>query len=103
MERIGEIIRKAVRTAFVLPILLYRKLISPALPDSCIYEPSCSQYAIEAIMKHGLLKGVTLGLARLFRCVGAFYTGGLDEVPEVFTFKAVSDGYHRFIRKKHKS
>lgn len=85
---------------FAFPIVLYRKLISPALPPSCIYEPTCSSYAIEAIMKHGPLKGMLLGISRVLRCIGILFTGGRDEVPEVFTFKAITDGYRRFFKSK---
>lgn len=92
-------VRRLFRKAFIFPIILYRKLISPALPPSCIYEPTCSSYAIEAVMKHGILKGTLLSVARLFRCIGILYTGGPDEVPEVFSFKAISDGYRRFFRR----
>ncbi len=88
------------RKIISFPIVLYRKLISPALPATCIYEPTCSSYAIEAIMKHGAIKGLFLGIARLFRCVGLIYSGGRDEVPEVFSFKAVTDGYRLFCKKK---
>lgn len=54
-------------------------------------------------MKHGLFKGMLLGLARVFRCVGILYSGGRDDVPEVFTFKAISDGYHRFFKARRRS
>jgi uncharacterized protein len=94
--------RRIFRTIFIFPIVLYRKLISPALPASCIYEPTCSSYAIEAIMKHGAFKGLFLGIARVFRCVGLLYSGGRDEVPEVFSFRAAADGYRLFFKKKQK-
>ena len=51
-------------------------------------------------MKHGVLKGLFLGMARVFRCVGLLYSGGRDEVPEVFSFKAAVDGYRLFFKKK---
>ncbi len=91
------------RKVFAFPIVLYRKIISPALPASCIYEPTCSSYAIEAIMKHGPIKGFFLGIARVFRCVGLLYTGGKDDVPDVFSFKAAADGYRLFFKKKHRA
>jgi hypothetical protein len=102
-EIIVPTLRRIFRTVYVLPIILYRKLISPALPSSCIYEPTCSKYAIEAVMKHGPLKGTFLGLARLFRCIGILYAGGRDEVPEVFSFRAVAEGYRRFFIKRRKT
>ena len=97
-EEMRKAFRKLFRAACIAPIVLYRKLISPALPPTCIYEPSCSSYAIEAITRHGLLKGMILSLTRLFRCIGVLFTGGRDEVPEVFTCSAISDGYRRFFK-----
>ena len=63
----------------------YQKLISPLFPPVCIYRPSCSQYMIEAIGKHGL-KGLVMGLVRLLRC-HPFAKGGDDPVPDCFTLK----------------
>ena len=64
----------------VFLIAVYQKIISPALPPSCRYVPSCSQYAREAIMKHGFLKGASLAARRLLRC-HPFHAGGYDPVP----------------------
>jgi hypothetical protein len=84
----------------VLPFFLYRKLISPALPPTCIYEPTCSHYAINAVMRHGLIKGLILGVARIFRCVGIFFSGGPDEVPESFSLRTIAEDYRRFLKKR---
>jgi putative membrane protein insertion efficiency factor len=46
----------------------YKKLISPILPNSCRYQPTCSEYMIEAVERYGAAKGVWLGLKRLARC-----------------------------------
>lgn len=62
-------------------ILFYKKCISPLLPDSCIYRPSCSTYMLEAIEKHGAIKGIYLGTLRLLRCV-PWKEGGFDPVPD---------------------
>jgi len=59
---------------------IYQKGIGPCLPKVCIYEPSCSNYMIQAIETHGLLKGGMLGLWRLCRC-NPFAKGGWDPVP----------------------
>ncbi|HXV83794.1 MAG TPA: membrane protein insertion efficiency factor YidD [Candidatus Binatia bacterium] len=65
----------------VIPFVLsaYHKLISPFLPRSCRFFPSCSVYASEAIQKHGVLKGFLLGLKRLSRC-HPWNPGGYDPV-----------------------
>lgn len=64
----------------MLPIRGYQRFISPALPPSCRFSPSCSQYALEAVSKHGALKGMWLGARRLVRC-HPFNPGGYDPVP----------------------
>jgi putative membrane protein insertion efficiency factor len=61
-------------------IRLYQRFLSPALPPSCRFVPSCSQYAYEAIERYGLLKGGWLGLKRLLRC-NPLHPGGYDPVP----------------------
>ena len=61
-------------------IELYQKLISPALPPSCRFVPCCSEYARQAVEKHGVFRGLWLGLGRLLRC-HPFRPGGYDPVP----------------------
>jgi putative membrane protein insertion efficiency factor len=58
----------------------YQTVISPILPASCRFFPSCSVYAVEALERHGALKGTQLTLRRLARCQ-PFCTGGYDPVP----------------------
>ena len=58
----------------------YQKYISPAFPRHCRFEPTCSQYAIEAIEKHGLWKGTGLAAWRILRC-NPFCKSGYDPVP----------------------
>jgi len=60
-------------------IQLYRKYISPMTPPKCIYTPTCSQYAIDAINKYGALKGGFLAIKRILRC-HPFRKGGYDPV-----------------------
>ena len=66
----------------------YKKVISPILPPSCRFTPTCSEYAMEAIAKFGAIRGSLLGAWRLLRC-NPFFKGGYDPVPEKFTFKRV--------------
>ncbi|MGE0354925.1 MAG: membrane protein insertion efficiency factor YidD [Gemmatimonadales bacterium] len=61
-------------------IRLYQLTISPVLPPSCRFTPSCSQYTREAILKYGVLRGGWMGLRRLLRC-HPFHPGGYDPVP----------------------
>ena len=60
--------------------LLYRAGLRPILGPGCRYEPSCSVYAEEAIARHGVRRGILLGLSRLLRC-HPFRPGGFDPVP----------------------
>ena len=70
---------RALREVALLPIALYRRVISPALPQRCKYEPSCSAYAGQAIREYGILRGLVLGGWRLLRC-NPFSHGGFDPV-----------------------
>jgi uncharacterized protein len=90
-------VRHAVRLILTIPVWLYQKIVSPALPPHCIYSPTCSQYTRQAILRHGLL-GALAGLMRLFRCVGGVYTGGDDPVPERITAGYLFGSYRRFWR-----
>lgn len=68
------------RRIAVAPIRLYQRFISPVLPDACIYTPTCSQYAVEAIRVHGVLAGSWLAVRRILRC-NPLHDGGYDPVP----------------------
>ncbi len=61
-------------------IRLYRRHISPGLPPSCRFSPTCSEYALEAVEKYGALKGGFLSLRRILKC-HPFHKGGYDPVP----------------------
>ena len=77
-------IARGLRTAIVwimlVPIHFYRMCISPMLPPSCRFVPTCSQYAIEALRKHGPVKGLWLTVRRLLRC-HPWGGSGYDPVP----------------------
>jgi hypothetical protein len=69
-----------VRTVLVLFVRGYQVALSPLLPAACRYYPSCSAYAIEALEKHGALRGSWLAARRIARC-HPFRPGGFDPVP----------------------
>jgi putative membrane protein insertion efficiency factor len=69
----------ALRRLVVAPIVAYQRLISPVLPRRCKYEPTCSLYAVQAIRRFGILRGLVLAAWRLLRC-NPFSHGGFDPV-----------------------
>jgi len=71
--------RRLARTVVAFPIVLYQRLVSPALPRRCKYEPTCSRYAVDAIRSFGVAKGGVLAAWRLLRCNPWSY-GGYDPV-----------------------
>jgi len=75
-----DVIRKILIFPFVLLIKIYRYSISPMLPKTCRYTPTCSQYGIEAFQKHGLIKGFWLTLKRVLSC-HPWGGSGYDPVP----------------------
>ncbi|AGF48724.1 conserved hypothetical protein of the DUF37 family [Candidatus Kinetoplastibacterium oncopeltii TCC290E] len=64
----------------IILIKLYKYLISPLIGNQCRFNPSCSTYAIDAINKHGNIKGVYLTILRILRC-NPFSKGGDDKIP----------------------
>ncbi len=73
-------IRRLLVLLLLLPIKGYRMLVSPLLPPSCRYTPSCSVYSIDAITKHGPLKGTWLAIKRISSC-HPWGGSGYDPVP----------------------
>ena len=73
-------ISKGISSALIGLIYVYQRFISPALPPSCGYKPTCSNYMKEALRKYGPLKGGWMGVKRIFRC-HPFHPGGYDPVP----------------------
>ena len=73
------------RKLAVAPIRLYQYCLSPLLPKSCRFYPTCSAYAHKAIMEHGLFRGGMLTLLRLLRC-HPWHSGGYDPVPPIREF-----------------
>ena len=66
--------------ALILLVRFYQKFLSPGLPPSCRFAPSCSQYTLEALQQYGALRGIWLGARRLARC-HPWHPGGYDPVP----------------------
>jgi hypothetical protein len=83
----GGAAARALRAIVTAPIVAYQKLISPAIPRRCKYEPTCSRYAVEAIRHYGILRGLVLAGWRLLRCNPWSY-GGYDPVESQRVFKA---------------
>jgi uncharacterized protein len=77
---------RALRRIVAAPIVLYQRVISPAIPRRCKYEPTCSRYAVEAISRYGALRGLVLAGWRLLRC-NPFSYGGYDPVDAQRLFK----------------
>jgi putative membrane protein insertion efficiency factor len=69
------------RAAALLLLRAYKRLISPLLPPACRFYPTCSEYAAQAIAKHGLARGGILAAKRLAKC-HPLHPGGFDPVPE---------------------
>jgi uncharacterized protein len=62
-------------------LVAYRRYVSPVLPARCRFYPSCSAYALEALARHGAVRGTALTIWRLLRC-HPFHPGGFDPVPD---------------------
>lgn len=64
---------------FLSLLKIYQKIISPLFPPSCRYYPTCSEYSVQAIKKHGVLKGLIKSIWRILRC-NPFSKGGYDPI-----------------------
>lgn len=85
-KRLIPILRIISVAMLAAPIRFYRFALSPVLPPSCRYTPTCSAYALEALHKHGPIKGLYLAAARIARCHPITWLGGssgFDPVPPV--------------------
>lgn len=76
MKRLGQ----GIAWLLIMPIRIYQRYISPLTPPSCRFTPTCSQYAIEALRKHGPIKGLALAIWRILRC-NPWGGSGYDPVP----------------------
>jgi putative membrane protein insertion efficiency factor len=75
-----------VREAFLLPLHLYRRVISPVLRPHCRYSPSCSEYALEAVREFGVIRGTVLAAWRVMRC-NPWSHGGVEPVAQQRVFR----------------
>jgi hypothetical protein len=88
------------RQVFLIPVYLYKGLLSPFFGSgSCLYHPSCSTYMVDAVLKHGIIKGSIMGFARIVRCSRWFY-GGEDPVPEHWSWKGIKEKFTLFRKRK---
>jgi putative membrane protein insertion efficiency factor len=82
---------RAARVVLTAPIAAYQRVLSPALPRRCRYEPACSRYATQAIWEYGILRGLVLAGWRLLRC-NPLSRGGYDPVEAQRLFRVGSAG-----------
>jgi putative membrane protein insertion efficiency factor len=75
-------LKKILIAPFVFLIRIYQVAISPLFPPACRFLPTCSQYSIEALQKHGLIKGSWLSIKRITSC-NPYGRSGYDPVPEI--------------------
>jgi putative membrane protein insertion efficiency factor len=81
LSKIFLLIIKLVKALPIALIYIYKYFLSPILPRSCRYLPSCSDYAIQSIQRFGVVYGLILTVKRLLRCHPFCNHGGIDEVP----------------------
>jgi uncharacterized protein len=81
---------RVLRALATAPIIAYQRFISPAIPRRCKYEPTCSRYAVEAISRFGILRGLVLAGWRLLRC-NPWSHGGYDPVEAQRVFRIGSE------------
>jgi putative membrane protein insertion efficiency factor len=79
-------VKRVLAVIILAPIRLYQRVISPALPRRCKYEPTCSAYAVDAVRTFGVARGLVLAVWRLLRC-NPWSRGGYDPVEAQTVFK----------------
>lgn len=80
MRRAAKALSRVVVWMLILPIRFYQTAISPLTPPSCRFTPTCSEYARQALIKHGPVKGLALAIRRILRC-HPWGGAGYDPVP----------------------
>lgn len=86
LRRTSRLLTDALAFVLLLPLRIYSRLISPALPPRCKYYPSCSAYAEQAVRELGIVRGVILAAWRLARC-NPWSHGGVDELADRSLFR----------------
>lgn len=81
---LAAVLRRALVAVLSAPVHLYRYAISPMMPPRCRFLPTCSEYAIESLRRHGPLSGGWLAVSRVCRC-HPFNPGGIDPVPDHYS------------------
>ena len=92
VTRIARMVLRLPRHVARLPVLLYRYTLSPLLGPRCRYQPTCSAYALDALERHGVLKGGVLAVLRIGSCHPVPWLGsgsGFDPVPETVSWKGI--------------
>lgn len=85
-HRSTQTLARSAAELFLLPVHLYRSLISPALPQRCKYYPSCSTYAMQSVRELGVVRGSIVAAWRLARC-NPWSHGGIDELADRSLFR----------------
>ena len=78
-------------------LFLYRKIVSPLFPSCCRYNPTCSEYASQAVLQHGVCKGIVMSVLRISRC-SPMFCGGDDNVPTVFGMRSLIAEYKKRLK-----
>ena len=84
LPAIGTVTVMSVQQFVIGALRAYKRFLSPVLPPACRFWPTCSEYSIEAVEVHGVLRGGWLALRRIAKC-HPFHRGGLDPVPTSLT------------------
>lgn len=80
LKNVLHLLAKGMSLLLILPILFYQRFVTPFTPPSCRFTPTCSEYARQALMKHGPVKGLLLAVWRILRC-NPWGGSGYDPVP----------------------
>lgn len=91
--------KNILRELYLIPVYLYKGLISPFTGPCCRYTPSCSIYFMQAVHRFGIIKGSIMGAVRILRCRNSFL-GGPDPVPEDWSFKRIRSDWIAYRKPK---